>query len=130
VVEGIMAEWFAKQPEELRKAYFTNSIVHASMETLRAQLTVLYQALRAEGVHIWYCRRVINRVLYGVPEPDGVASLFDRMARLEGLDDSTFTLTGQLDPDAATALINEFAKLGVTKGKGAYGEEPLQVQQD
>lgn len=125
MIEGILAEWFSKLDKTLQTAYFTNGVAHANMETLRAQMTHLYQALRDEGVHVFHCRRVINRMLYGVPEPEGVSTLFDhvRNVRMEGLDDSTFTLTGTLDPKAATALIGELAKAGaVVDTKTEYGE--------
>lgn len=120
MIEGILAEWLSKQTEAAR------------LEVIRIQMTHLYEALREEGVHIFHCRRIINRILYGTPEPDGVSSLGEqlRKMRLLGLDESSFSLTGQLDPKAATALIQELTKLGIKQGGGDYGEESLPVQQD
>lgn len=132
MIEGILAEWYAKQPKEMQKAWDTNGVVYASIETMRCQMSHLYSALREEGVHIFHARRVINRMLYGTPEPDGVSTLFDQMRnmRLQGLDDSTLTLTGQLDPKAVGELIKEFTKAGMVIEGGDYSEESLQVQQD
>lgn len=125
MIEGILAEWFSKQSEDLRKAYVTNGVAFAALETTRAQMTALYEVLREEGVHVYHCRRIINRMLYGTPEPDGVSTLFDhlRNVRLQGLDDSSFTLTGQIDPSAAAAFIHELSKVGTTVNNATdYGE--------
>lgn len=122
MIEGILAEWFASQTEEARTAYFTNGVAHASMETMRAQMTHLYEALKAEGLHEYHCRRVINRMLYGTAEPPGIKTFAQRLIMLQP---TAFTMSGQLVSNgAAQALIDELSKIE------GFDEEPLQVQQD
>lgn len=125
MIEAILAEWFSRQTEEMRKAYDTNEVAFAALETTRASMTHLYEVLREEGVHVYHCRRIVNRMLYGTPEPEGVSTLFDhlRNVRMRGLDDSSFTLTGQLNPQAATELIKELTKAdAVINNATDYGE--------
>lgn len=110
MIEGILAEWFSKQPKEIQEAYFVNGIAYTSMETLRASMTMLFNALRAEGLHVYHCRRVVNRMLYGTPEPDGVAGLGERLMMLQP---TAFSFSGQLTDDAAAEnLLRELGKIG------------------
>lgn len=120
MIEGILAEWFSKQTEEMQAAYETNSVAFASMETTRAMMTYLYEMLRAEGLHVYHCRRVINRMLYGTPEPPGIASLAERLMMLQP---TSFSMSGQLvDASAAEGLIKALSEI-----KG-YDEESIPVQ--
>jgi len=110
MIEGILAEWFGRLPQEVRTAYFNDGITHAAVETTRAQIVTLFEALRAEGIHVFYCRRVVNRILYGDPDPIDVKSLVERII---GSGDGTSIigiLNGQIAPKDLTLLAEDLRK--------------------
>lgn len=115
MIERILAEWLEKQPEVVRLAHTYNATPRASADVVRSTMTHLYEAMRQEGIHVFYCRRVINRVLYGTPEPEGTKSLGEHMLAVQGLHEVPTTLNGQLLPEDVDKLISDLRKTNAQK---------------
>lgn len=66
------------------------------MESLRRTIDLLMPALRREGLDPMAARRVVNTILYGVPEPDeAVERIANFRVRLQQMQDA---LIGPFDP--------------------------------
>jgi hypothetical protein len=74
---------YVKRHPAARAAVESDPLFTAQMELLRRTIDLLLPALRREGLDPVAARRVINTIVYGVPEPDAaVLRMAERDAQL------------------------------------------------
>lgn len=83
--DRLMSDYVDRHPAA-QMALRDDPTFHFQMESLRRTIDLLLPALRREGMDPMSARRVVNTILYGVPEPDAaLLRMAEREAVLERL---------------------------------------------
>lgn len=84
-VDDALGEHVARHPAA-RAALLDDPLFAAQLDLLRRTLALLEPALRREGLDRLAVRRVVNTLVYGVPDPDAaIERVLDFRARVEVL---------------------------------------------
>lgn len=81
--DAILDDYIARHPHA-RAAQLDDPLFVAQMDLLRRTLALLEPVLRREGLDRFAVRRVVNTLVYGVPDPDAaIGRVLDFRARVE-----------------------------------------------